>query len=96
MLTHCSRCFSPAGLFPDCPSLADLQSLDRFHEVPPSGSTMEYLLWSDPKQGKGREESPRGAGLLFGADVTKEFLKKNNLQLIVRSHECMTHGQLLT
>lgn len=80
------------GLFPDCPSLQEIQELDRVHEVPPSGSTMEYLMWSDPKQGKGREESPRGAGLLFGADVTKEFLKKNNLQLIVRSHECMTHG----
>jgi serine/threonine-protein phosphatase 5 len=80
------------GLFPDCPSLAEIQALDRFHEVPPSGSTMEYLLWSDPKQGRGREESPRGAGLLFGPDVTKEFLRKNDLQLLVRSHECMTHG----
>ena len=80
------------GLFPDCPTLEEIQKVDRFHEIPPTGSTMEYILWSDPMAKKGREESPRGAGILFGPDVSKQWLKKNNLQLIVRSHECMSKG----
>ena len=80
------------GLCPTCPTLDEIQALNRFHEVPPSNSIMEYLMWSDPQSKKGRAESPRGAGILFGADVTNEFLKKNGLNLIVRSHECMEKG----
>ena len=45
------------------------------------------LLWSDPQEEKGRAPSKRGVGVSFGPDVTKSFLKANNLQLLVRSHE---------
>lgn len=37
------------------------------------------LLWSDPQPLPGRGPSKRGVGLSFGADVTKRFLKGNNL-----------------
>lgn len=37
------------------------------------------LLWSDPQPLPGRGPSKRGVGLSFGADVTKRFLKENNL-----------------
>ena len=37
------------------------------------------LLWSDPQPQLGRGPSKRGVGLSFGADVTKKFLKENNL-----------------
>jgi hypothetical protein len=50
------------------------------------------MLWSDPCPENGRKSSPRGAGLLFGPDVTKEFLSLNKLNLLVRSHECMEAG----
>ncbi len=45
------------------------------------------LLWSDPQPEEGRAASKRGVGVSFGADVTKTFLKANNLDLLVRSHE---------
>lgn len=35
----------------------------------------------------GRQPSKRGVGLSFGPDVTEKFLARNNLKMVVRSHE---------
>lgn len=46
------------------------------------------VLWSDPCLVPGMSPNKeRGIGLLWGPDVTDEFLKKHNLKLIIRSHE---------
>ena len=50
------------------------------------------MLWSDPQQGLGRSPSKRGVGVAFGADVTKNFLQRNSLSLLVRSHEVKEEG----
>jgi serine/threonine-protein phosphatase with EF-hands len=34
----------------------------------------------------------RGGGCLFGPDITDKLLKKNDLELIIRSHECKELG----
>jgi serine/threonine-protein phosphatase with EF-hands len=34
----------------------------------------------------------RGGGCLFGPDITNEIIKKNNFELIIRSHECKQNG----
>lgn len=73
-------------------TIADLNAIDRFHEIPPSESLMEDVMWSDPDPKNGRRSSPRGAGLSFGPDVSARFLAQNNLRLIIRSHECMQKG----
>jgi diadenosine tetraphosphatase ApaH/serine/threonine PP2A family protein phosphatase len=73
-------------------TLAELNSVDRYHEIPPSESLMEDVMWSDPDKRNGRHASPRGAGLSFGQDVTANFLSTNQLRLIIRSHECMQKG----
>lgn len=81
------------GLFwTDGVTIDDLQDLDRFHEIPPTDTLMEDMLWSDPDPKPGRQVSPRGCALLFGADVTHGFLEENGLDLMVRSHECMDLG----
>jgi diadenosine tetraphosphatase ApaH/serine/threonine PP2A family protein phosphatase len=49
-------------------------------------------LWSDPMNIAGRHPSMRGAGISFGADVAREFLTHNNMQFIIRSHECIRSG----
>lgn len=50
------------------------------------------LLWSDPQPQNGRESSKRGVGVQFGPDVTHNFLKMNNLDYIIRSHEVKSAG----
>jgi serine/threonine-protein phosphatase 5 len=50
------------------------------------------VLWSDPEDIEGLEESDRGMGIFFGSDVTENFLKVNNLQFLIRSHEMVDEG----
>ena len=40
-----------------------------------------------PQAEPGRQPSKRGVGLSFGPDVTEKFLERNNLKMVVRSHE---------
>ena len=44
------------------------------------------LMWSDPDDIEGWSQSARGAGFVFGADVVKEFNRRNNISLICRAH----------
>merc|ERR1712176_319822 len=53
---------------------------------------MGSLLWSDPFDGTGHSPSPRGAGILFGSDVTQRFCRDNGLACIIRSHEMKQEG----
>ena len=52
------------------------------------------IMWNDPKVGlKGFTESFRGSGIkFFGEDVFDNFMKENNLKLLIRSHECFPEG----
>lgn len=71
--------------------LGEIGALDRFRE-PPERGLMSDLLWSDPQPQLGREASKRGLGFSFGPDYTNAFLKRNNLQLVIRSHEVRDEG----
>jgi serine/threonine-protein phosphatase 5 len=80
------------GLFSrDGVTLDELRKIDRVREPPESGPMCE-MLWSDPGPMPGRHPSKRGVGVAFGADVTKRFLKDNDLELVVRSHEVKDEG----
>jgi len=59
----------------------------------PEESHLEEILWSDPAEGiSGTLFSPRGAGRLFGPDVTWSFLKMVGAQLLIRGHEPSEEG----
>eukprot|EP00435_Cladocopium_sp_Y103_P026974 s614_g6.t1 len=46
------------------------------------------LMWSDPFEGDGIRGSQRGGSARqFGADITEQFLAKNDLSFMIRSHE---------
>jgi len=62
-------------------------------------SWIRDILWSDPHPDpafRGFEESARGAGVLWGEDVTRAFLEKEGLRAIVRSHQCVPAGVAVT
>lgn len=81
-------------------TLKRIDAIDRKRVVPLSeadtldrdGKLLQDLLWSDPKDIEGREPSRRGAGVWFGFTVTDDFLARNDLRLIVRSHEMVPEG----
>ncbi|KAK5901008.1 hypothetical protein CgunFtcFv8_025920 [Champsocephalus gunnari] len=51
------------------------------------------VLWSDPMPQNGCiPNEVRGGGCYWGPDVTEEVLRRNNLQLLIRSHECKQDG----
>eukprot|EP01127_Copromyxa_protea_P018101 TRINITY_DN5624_c0_g1_i1.p1 TRINITY_DN5624_c0_g1~~TRINITY_DN5624_c0_g1_i1.p1 ORF type:complete len:830 (-),score=138.19 TRINITY_DN5624_c0_g1_i1:42-2462(-) len=51
------------------------------------------LLWSDPVPKVDTwEKSRRGAGVHFGEKMLDSFLRKNNLEFVVRSHEVAEEG----
>ncbi|CAD8105088.1 unnamed protein product [Paramecium primaurelia] len=79
------------GLSPNIVEIDDVKSLDRKQEVPHEGAMCD-LLWSDPEDIIGWGVSPRGAGYIFGGDITKEFNKTNNYDFICRAHQLVLEG----
>ncbi|WUR04071.1 serine/threonine-protein phosphatase [Vairimorpha necatrix] len=76
------------GIIPDL-NVESLKKQDRFEELP----NFHDVYWSDPDDyTKKYEESPRGAGFLFGESVTRKFLEENNFECIIRSHQLVETG----
>jgi len=74
------------------------------HEKHPKEPHLEEILWSDPVDGvKGAYRSPRGAGKLFGEDITDGLLDIFDVNALIRGHESSAegfktnhHGKVLT
>lgn len=79
------------GLSPAISSLDQIRTIDRKQEVPHDGPMCD-LLWSDPEEIDGWGLSPRGAGYLFGGDVTTAFNQTNKIELIARAHQLVMDG----
>ena len=71
------------GLSPSIETLDAILSLDRILEIPHEGPICD-LMWSDPDDTSGWGISPRGAGYIFGADITEKFNHVNGLKFIVK------------
>ncbi len=76
------------------PSQANsIEDLKFAHLTHPKTSHLEELLWSDPIENKnGIINSPRGAGKLFGEDITEKFLQVTNVKCVIRGHEPVNEG----
>lgn len=63
------------------------------HKNHPEKPYLEEILWSDPLQKQnGTFPSPRGAGKLFGQDVTNKLLKLLNVKMLIRAHQSCSNG----
>ncbi|MEM2920903.1 MAG: metallophosphoesterase family protein [Candidatus Bathyarchaeia archaeon] len=54
--------------------------------ISPSRGVEDDVLWSDPCEG-GEHRNPRGAGVLYGPEVSKEVMSRLGVKYLVRSHE---------
>ena len=66
---------------------SSIEDIEFAHKTHPQDSNLEEILWNDPIEGKGYYPSPRGAGKIFGEDVTERILKKLEVKTLIRSHE---------
>jgi hypothetical protein len=70
-----------------------LNDIAYAHETHPRERHLEEILWNDPWEGiKGTIASPRGAGRLFGEDVTSKLLKMLNVKALIRGHQSCPNG----
>jgi len=71
----------------------NIEDVAYAYEKHPSESHLEEILWSDPAEDiKGTLFSPRGAGKLFGEDVTSAFLNMLGARFLIRGHEPVMDG----
>jgi len=78
------------GLPPQAKTLEDLAYAHIKH---PKQRLLENMLWSDPTETiKGVCESPRGAGKLFGENITTQVLRRFNVKILIRGHEPCRDG----
>ncbi|MCX8153745.1 MAG: metallophosphoesterase [Candidatus Bathyarchaeota archaeon] len=84
-------CLMVHGGLPACiSSIHDLALAHKLHGEQPF---LEDLLWSDPSDEiKGALYSPRGAGKLFGKDVTDKILALLGVKVLIRGHEPCHEG----
>ena len=71
-------------------SLEDFAFAGKEH---PKEVFLEEMLWNDPEENiTGTQRSPRGAGKLFGENVTEAFLKRLQVNALIRGHEPCDEG----
>jgi protein phosphatase len=72
---------------------SSLEDVALAHAKHPQEPHLEEILWSDPSEDiTGTYPCPRGAGQLFGADVTRKFLSMLGAKLLIRGHEPSPSG----
>ena len=71
-------------------TVEDLAYAHTFH---PKQSFLEDILWSDPNESvKEICASPRGAGKLFGENITNQALRRFDVRILIRGHEPCEDG----
>jgi protein phosphatase len=78
------------GLPKEARTVEDMASAHTLH---PKRSLLEEILWSDPDDlVEETSASSRGAGNLFGENVTDRVLAKLNAKILIRGHEPCEDG----
>jgi len=70
-----------------------IEDLAYAHTLHPKESFLEEMLWSDPDEIiKETDASPRGAGKIFGENITNQVLKRFDAKILIRGHEPCADG----
>jgi len=72
-------------------SLKDIENIKKPTEVDNS-KIITDLLWSDPSITNGWNESSRGVSYTFGVNQLYSFMKKIDVELVIRGHEVVEDG----
>ncbi len=69
----------------------DVKTINKNDSI---GISLYQIMWNDPKEEiEGFKQSFRGPGIFFfGEDVFNNFLTKNKLKYVIRSHESFPEG----
>lgn len=75
------------------PTVTNVQDLANANKTRPEREFLEDLLWSDPTEAlQNYAPSPRGAGKLFGKNLTEKVLQKLGVKILIRGHEPCQQG----
>jgi serine/threonine-protein phosphatase PP1 catalytic subunit len=80
------------GLSPELKTVDQIQKIMRPTDVPEEGLLCD-ILWSDPDENaSGWGANDRGVSVTFNEKVLKNFLEKNELDLLCRAHQVVEDG----
>ena len=80
------------GSSPELKTVDQLQKVMRPTDIPEDGLLCD-ILWSDPDENaSGFGENDRGVSCTFNETVLKNFLAKNDLDLLCRAHQVVEDG----
>jgi diadenosine tetraphosphatase ApaH/serine/threonine PP2A family protein phosphatase len=75
------------------PQAKTVEDLAYAHTAHPKQRLLEDMLWSDPNEMVEQVcASPRGAGRLFGENITNQVLERFNVKILIRGHEPCEEG----
>jgi len=81
-----------AGISPQLETLSQINKLNRNVEIPEKGILCD-LTWSDPKKQRNKwADNDRGVSYTFNETAVDDFIKKMNIDLIVRAHQVVDEG----
>ncbi|OHT12012.1 Serine/threonine-protein phosphatase PP1 [Tritrichomonas foetus] len=81
------------GIGPDLNSISDIQNIPYPITNYDESKLVADILWSDPcKTIMNFLDSTRGCGMFFGQTAISQFIKENNLKMLIRAHQCIYDG----
>lgn len=80
------------GLSPSMQYISQIDTIQRPCKIPDEGILCD-LMWADPEDNMtGWGPNERGVSFVFGADVVKEFVERNGIDLVCRAHQVVQDG----
>lgn len=80
------------GLSPDMPPLNCFKSMEKPKDLV-TDSVLKDIIWSDPGEGDfDFRNNTRGCGYIYSSSSLDKYLKENNLEILIRSHEMCQNG----